>query len=205
MGDDGIRTKVRYYLSTQCLKTGITEIFHLCSDLAQMGEIDKKHSHFQKSQRQRFILSRHSSYIAVTVNGGSGGENQLPSATSAIRDATLGQVKLRRGTGRVSMAMFWTEIHASTIPLTKCRLHFPPEVRFSMQLCTARILQLTLKVTEARPAPKPQPIGSFPFILLLTTAMVCVLFIIWRRSDALRNVVAHQCVQCVSPSVASPL
>lgn len=112
MGDDGIRTKVRYYLSTQCLKTGITEIFHLCSDLAQMGEIDKKHSHFQKSQRQRFILSRHSSYIAVTVNGGSGGENQLPSATSAIRDATLGQVKLRRGTGRVSMAMFWTEIHA---------------------------------------------------------------------------------------------
>ncbi|KAI0277177.1 hypothetical protein BGY98DRAFT_649058 [Russula aff. rugulosa BPL654] len=45
---------------------------------------------------------------------------------------------------------------------------------------------------KARPAPKPQPIGSFPFILLLTTATVCVLFIIWRRSDTLRTVVAHQ-------------
>ncbi|KAI0296972.1 hypothetical protein B0F90DRAFT_997028 [Multifurca ochricompacta] len=45
---------------------------------------------------------------------------------------------------------------------------------------------------EARPAPKPQPIGSFPFLLLFTTATVCVLFIIWRRSDTLRTVVAHQ-------------
>ncbi|KAI0000810.1 hypothetical protein BJV74DRAFT_820822 [Russula compacta] len=45
---------------------------------------------------------------------------------------------------------------------------------------------------EPRPAPKPQPIGSFPFLLLFTTATVCVLFIIWRRSDTLRTVVAHQ-------------
>ncbi|KAI9459829.1 hypothetical protein F5148DRAFT_1287035 [Russula earlei] len=45
---------------------------------------------------------------------------------------------------------------------------------------------------EARPAPKPQPIGSFPFLFLITTATVCGLFIIWRRSDTLRTVVAHQ-------------
>jgi len=45
---------------------------------------------------------------------------------------------------------------------------------------------------EARPAPKPQPIGSFPFILLCTTATVCLLFVIWRRADTLRTVVAHQ-------------
>ncbi|KAI0252282.1 hypothetical protein BJV78DRAFT_1281840 [Lactifluus subvellereus] len=45
---------------------------------------------------------------------------------------------------------------------------------------------------EARPAPKPQPIGSFPFLFLFTTATACVLFIIWRRSNALRNVVGHQ-------------
>ncbi|KAI0062973.1 hypothetical protein BV25DRAFT_1915710 [Artomyces pyxidatus] len=45
---------------------------------------------------------------------------------------------------------------------------------------------------EARPSPKPQPIGSFPFILLLTTSTLCLLFILWRRSNALRTVVAHQ-------------
>ncbi|KAI0043423.1 hypothetical protein FA95DRAFT_404516 [Auriscalpium vulgare] len=45
---------------------------------------------------------------------------------------------------------------------------------------------------EARPAPKPQPIGSFPFILLFTTTTLCVLFIIWRRVDSLRAVVVYQ-------------
>ncbi|KAN0136628.1 hypothetical protein V8E53_005675 [Lactarius tabidus] len=45
---------------------------------------------------------------------------------------------------------------------------------------------------EPRPAPKPQPIGSFPFIFLCTTATVCLLFVIWRRSETLRTVVAHQ-------------
>jgi len=45
---------------------------------------------------------------------------------------------------------------------------------------------------EARPSPKPQPIGSFPFLLLFTTATVCVLFIIWRRSEMVRTVVVHQ-------------
>ncbi|KAI9435742.1 hypothetical protein H4582DRAFT_619850 [Lactarius indigo] len=45
---------------------------------------------------------------------------------------------------------------------------------------------------EARPAPKPQPIGSFPFLFLCTTATVCLLFVIWRRSETLRTVVAHQ-------------
>ncbi|KAF8266016.1 hypothetical protein EI94DRAFT_1587063 [Lactarius quietus] len=49
-----------------------------------------------------------------------------------------------------------------------------------------------MKFPEARPAPKPQPIGSFPFILLCTTATVCLLFVIWRRSETLRTVVAHQ-------------
>ncbi|KAI0263215.1 hypothetical protein BC834DRAFT_827914, partial [Gloeopeniophorella convolvens] len=39
---------------------------------------------------------------------------------------------------------------------------------------------------------KPQPIGSFPFLLLFTTATLCALFVIWRRSDRLRTVVAHQ-------------
>ncbi|KAH8988363.1 hypothetical protein EDB92DRAFT_1032914 [Lactarius akahatsu] len=45
---------------------------------------------------------------------------------------------------------------------------------------------------EARPAPKPQPIGSFPFLFLCTTATACLLFVIWRRSEMLRTVVAHQ-------------
>ncbi|KAH9957525.1 hypothetical protein BC827DRAFT_654897 [Russula dissimulans] len=45
---------------------------------------------------------------------------------------------------------------------------------------------------EARPAPKPQPIGSFPFLIIFTTATACILFIIWRRSEMLRTVVAHQ-------------
>ncbi|KAN0120617.1 hypothetical protein V8E52_004444 [Russula decolorans] len=89
--------------------------------------------------------------------------------------ATLGQVENRRGAGRVSMER-------------RCR-------------CGPHLLSLSLSPNatfssprgpEARPAPKPQPIGSFPFILLLTTATVCVLFVIWRRSDTLRTVVAHQ-------------
>ncbi|KAF8486861.1 hypothetical protein DFH94DRAFT_701188, partial [Russula ochroleuca] len=57
---------------------------------------------------------------------------------------------------------------------------------------SAPLTATNLKSTEPRPAPKPQPIGSFPFILVLTTAMVCVLFIIWRRSDTLRTIVSHQ-------------
>ncbi|KAG6905842.1 hypothetical protein DXG01_000417 [Tephrocybe rancida] len=31
-----------------------------------------------------------------------------------------------------------------------------------------------------------------PLIVLFTTCMMCVLFILWRRADALRSVVAHQ-------------
>lgn len=80
------------------------------------------------------------------------------------------------------------------IPLTKWHLLFLQEVSVIVN-SHHPYSHANLKCPEARPAPKPQPIGSFPFILLLTTATVCVLFIIWRRSDTLRTVVAHQCVQ----------
>lgn len=88
------------------------------------------------------------------------------------------------------------EFTAST---TKWHLLSPQEVRIAIDSAPL-VLTADPKSPEARPAPKPQPIGSFPFILLLTTAMVCVLFILWRRSDALRTVVSHQCVQTVSSS-----
>ncbi|KAF9458692.1 hypothetical protein BDZ94DRAFT_1270014 [Collybia nuda] len=43
-----------------------------------------------------------------------------------------------------------------------------------------------------RESPKPQPIGNMPMIILFTTCMLCVLFILWRRADTLRKVVSHQ-------------
>ncbi|THH12427.1 hypothetical protein EW146_g7708 [Bondarzewia mesenterica] len=46
--------------------------------------------------------------------------------------------------------------------------------------------------SEPRKSPKPQPIGNLPFLLLFTTATICILFILWRRADALRVVVSHQ-------------
>jgi len=45
---------------------------------------------------------------------------------------------------------------------------------------------------DARPSPKPQPIGNFPLIFLFTTCGLCAVFILWRKSDSIRAVVAHQ-------------
>lgn len=47
---------------------------------------------------------------------------------------------------------------------------------------------------EPKESPKPQPIGNMPMIFLLTTCTLCVLFLIWRRADALRRVVSHKYV-----------
>ncbi|KIK66279.1 hypothetical protein GYMLUDRAFT_103482, partial [Collybiopsis luxurians FD-317 M1] len=41
-------------------------------------------------------------------------------------------------------------------------------------------------------SPKPQPIGNYTLIILLTTATCCVLFILWRRADAFRAAISHQ-------------
>ncbi|KIM81970.1 hypothetical protein PILCRDRAFT_820855 [Piloderma croceum F 1598] len=45
---------------------------------------------------------------------------------------------------------------------------------------------------EPRKSPKPQPIGNIPIILLFTICTLCILFIFWRRADALRSAVSHQ-------------
>ncbi|KLO18651.1 hypothetical protein SCHPADRAFT_899446 [Schizopora paradoxa] len=47
---------------------------------------------------------------------------------------------------------------------------------------------------EPKDSPKPQPIGAsaFPLVSLFTVCTLCVLFILWRRADSLRTVVAHQ-------------
>ncbi|KAI5120246.1 hypothetical protein M0805_007550 [Coniferiporia weirii] len=45
---------------------------------------------------------------------------------------------------------------------------------------------------EPKDSPKPQPIGNSPFIFLFTVCTLCVLFILWRRANSLRSVVAHQ-------------
>ena len=83
-------------------------------------------------------------------------------------------------------------IHAS---LTRWHLLFLLGARVTTR-ATPLALTTNMKSPEVRPAPKPRPIGSFPFLLLCTTATACLLFVIWRRSETLRTVVAHQCVQC---------
>ncbi|KIY64077.1 hypothetical protein CYLTODRAFT_114327 [Cylindrobasidium torrendii FP15055 ss-10] len=45
---------------------------------------------------------------------------------------------------------------------------------------------------EPTEAPKPQPIGSFPLILLVMVVVCCGLFLLWRRSNELRTVIALQ-------------
>ncbi|EPQ55954.1 hypothetical protein GLOTRDRAFT_138666 [Gloeophyllum trabeum ATCC 11539] len=45
---------------------------------------------------------------------------------------------------------------------------------------------------EPRKAPKPQPMGNFPLVVLLTVCMLCILFVLWRRASELRTVVSHQ-------------
>ncbi|KIY44897.1 hypothetical protein FISHEDRAFT_26758, partial [Fistulina hepatica ATCC 64428] len=39
---------------------------------------------------------------------------------------------------------------------------------------------------------KPRPIGSVPFMAMLTICGICILFILWRRADSLRRIVSHQ-------------
>jgi len=125
---------------------------------------------------------------------------------------TLGQVENRRGPSRAAAELDFhrcqlscrvssyikyqvlhiTHIMAPSLP--------PGGQSFSYTTPFIRYLQLTSS-PEARPSPKPQPIGSFPFLLLFTTATVCVLFIIWRRSERVRTVVVHQCVQRINTSI----
>ncbi|EKM75376.1 hypothetical protein AGABI1DRAFT_46508, partial [Agaricus bisporus var. burnettii JB137-S8] len=45
---------------------------------------------------------------------------------------------------------------------------------------------------EPKEEPKPQPIGYMPMVVLFTTCVLCALFILWRRADGLRQVVAHK-------------
>ncbi|KII90066.1 hypothetical protein PLICRDRAFT_53172 [Plicaturopsis crispa FD-325 SS-3] len=52
---------------------------------------------------------------------------------------------------------------------------------------------------EPRPAPKPQPIGNIPVILLFTTCTLCAIFLLWRRAHALRTVVSHQLKNWTQP------
>ncbi|KAF8816976.1 hypothetical protein BYT27DRAFT_7219538 [Phlegmacium glaucopus] len=45
---------------------------------------------------------------------------------------------------------------------------------------------------EPQGSPKPQPIGSLPFIVLLTTCTLCGLFLLWRKVDVLSKAVSHK-------------
>ncbi|KAK0445623.1 uncharacterized protein EV420DRAFT_921349 [Desarmillaria tabescens] len=45
---------------------------------------------------------------------------------------------------------------------------------------------------EPKASPKPQPIGNVPMILLLTTCVACVVFLLWRRANQLKSVISHQ-------------
>ncbi|KAG2130353.1 hypothetical protein DEU56DRAFT_815548 [Suillus clintonianus] len=39
---------------------------------------------------------------------------------------------------------------------------------------------------------KPEPLGNFALIFILTTSTLCLLYLLWRRASALRAVVSHQ-------------
>ncbi|PAV15860.1 hypothetical protein PNOK_0871800 [Pyrrhoderma noxium] len=45
---------------------------------------------------------------------------------------------------------------------------------------------------EPKDSPKPQPLGSLPFLWLFTICTLCVFFLLWRRANSLRTVVSHQ-------------
>lgn len=45
---------------------------------------------------------------------------------------------------------------------------------------------------EPKTAPKPEPIGNMGLVSLATICAMCVLFIIWRRTDKLRKAVAKR-------------
>lgn len=59
---------------------------------------------------------------------------------------------------------------------------------------TARTSSDECEILEPKEEPKPQPIGYMPMVILFTTCMLCALFLLWRRADTLRRVVAHQSV-----------
>ncbi|KAH0579984.1 hypothetical protein H2248_002803 [Termitomyces sp. 'cryptogamus'] len=45
---------------------------------------------------------------------------------------------------------------------------------------------------DSQDSRRPQPIGNIPILFLFTTCTMCILFVIWRRADSLRGIVAHQ-------------
>ncbi|KAJ2930486.1 hypothetical protein H1R20_g6603, partial [Candolleomyces eurysporus] len=45
---------------------------------------------------------------------------------------------------------------------------------------------------EPKTSPKPEPIGNYPFVILVTTCTLCLLFILWRRAHGLRRVVSQR-------------
>ncbi|KAK0200679.1 hypothetical protein DFS33DRAFT_1068519 [Desarmillaria ectypa] len=45
---------------------------------------------------------------------------------------------------------------------------------------------------EPKASPKPQPIGNVPMVLLLTTCVACVIFLLWRKANQLKTAISHQ-------------
>ncbi|KAI0772420.1 hypothetical protein BD413DRAFT_663195 [Trametes elegans] len=45
---------------------------------------------------------------------------------------------------------------------------------------------------DPRPSTKPEPLGNAPLITLVSTCMLCAVFLLWRRASELRGVVAYQ-------------
>jgi len=61
------------------------------------------------------------------------------------------------------------------------------------RFCTfSSIISLMAPSGEPKESPKPQPIGNELFIFLFTICTICILFLLWRRANNLRTVVAHQ-------------
>ncbi|KAF6750301.1 hypothetical protein DFP72DRAFT_1048347 [Ephemerocybe angulata] len=71
--------------------------------------------------------------------------------------------------------------------------------RTEYRLSTPRIARAEVRTPNAtmaptgepKPSPKPEPIGSMAWVSLITICTLCGLFILWRRADALRKVVAR--------------
>ncbi|KAG7441236.1 uncharacterized protein BT62DRAFT_908824, partial [Guyanagaster necrorhizus] len=45
---------------------------------------------------------------------------------------------------------------------------------------------------EPKASPKPRPIGNVPMVLLVTTCVACIFFLLWRRANQLKSVISHQ-------------
>ncbi|KAG6883632.1 hypothetical protein C0993_004984, partial [Termitomyces sp. T159_Od127] len=52
---------------------------------------------------------------------------------------------------------------------------------------------------------RPQPIGSIPVLFFFMVCTMCMLFLIWRRADSLRRVVAHQLKTFPIPRSEGPI